>query len=55
VLIFLNVVSGILGSPLAYALSRPGTIQLSGAPSHPNTISPTAGSTSHTRHYLHDL
>src|SRR5579885_2058489 len=51
VLIVLNVVSGIIASPLASALSRPGTIQLTGAPSHPNTISPSAGSTSHTRMY----
>lgn len=51
VLIFLNVVSGIVGSPLAYARSGPGTIQLKGAPSHPNTSSPTAGSTSHARAY----
>lgn len=50
-LVFLNVLSGSISSPLAYALPAPSTIRLQGSPSHPNTMSPTAGSTSHTRFY----
>jgi hypothetical protein len=50
-LVFLNVLSGMIDSPLAYAQGGPATIHLKGDPSHPNTISPTAGSTSHTRAY----
>lgn len=48
-LTLVNALSGIIGSPLAYAQPLPATIPLKGSPSHPNTISPTAGSTSHTR------
>jgi hypothetical protein len=48
-LIFLNVLSGIISSPLASAISTPATIQLKGSPSHPNKMSPTAGSKSLTR------
>jgi RHS repeat-associated protein len=48
-LIFLNVLSGIISSPLASAISTPSSIQLKGSPSHPNKMSPTAGSKSLTR------
>src|SRR5579875_2090578 len=47
-LIALNVISGIIDSPLAYAQPTPSTVLLKGAPSHPNTVSPTAGSASLT-------
>ncbi|HEU5383590.1 MAG TPA: RHS repeat-associated core domain-containing protein [Ktedonobacteraceae bacterium] len=50
-LTLLSVLSGFIDSPLAYAVPLPATIHLKGAPSHPNTLSPTAGSTSLTRTY----
>jgi RHS repeat-associated protein len=50
-LIFLNVLSGIISSPLAYAVPAPSTIQLKGSPSHPNKMNSTAGSRSLTRSY----
>jgi len=49
VLIFLNVLSGIMSSPLAYALPVPAAITLKGAPSTPNKTSATTGSKSLTR------
>src|SRR6185437_5097170 len=49
VLIFLNVLSGIMSSPLAYALPVPATITLKGAPSTPNKMGATTGSKSLTR------
>src|SRR5579883_1299636 len=48
VLICLNIISGIMDSPLAYAVPLPSHILLKGAPSHPNKMSPDAGAQSLT-------
>ncbi|HEU5231201.1 MAG TPA: hypothetical protein VFU49_25490, partial [Ktedonobacteraceae bacterium] len=50
-LVLLNVLSGIASSPLAFAASVSPTIQIKGSPSHPNTTSASAGSTSLTHQY----
>src|SRR5579883_1929728 len=48
VFICLNIISGIMDSPLAYAVPLPSHILLKGAPSHPNKMSPDAGAQSLT-------
>jgi len=47
-LLFFNVLSSIMSSPLAYALPVPAAIQLKGSPSKPNTVKSTVGATSLT-------
>src|SRR5260221_18876 len=48
ILIGLNVLSGVIDSPLALAASTPSQVLLKGGPSTPNHMSPTGGSQSLT-------